>query len=215
MPCSSGGSQSAGRIEFLRHALSRARLRTGGSERTVGRVGRAALLTGALLAALAGCGNDGQGSPPRAPASGDAARAGRDPVQVVARGAHLGRGRKDIRLLKIPRVGRLLVACDNAGRSSTAFRLGDRTASSDLVVQRGDRVANAAVDPGERFDPGFGGLEAGIELWRISFFTKAQAAIATVTVAARPLGSEWGEQEGCAISAEARVFQSADGTLTR
>jgi hypothetical protein len=91
--------------------------------------------------------------------------------------------------------------------------MGDRTASSDLVVQRGDEVADAAIDPGERFDPGFGGFQDGIETWRISFFAKARAAIATITVAARRLGSE--QPEACAISAEARVFQSARGTLTR
>lgn len=164
---------------------------------------------------LAGCGSDDQEPSARAPTSAEEAAAGRDPVKVVARGAHLARESKNIRLLKIPRVGMLLVSCDSAGHSVTAFRMGDRRASSDLVVQRGDRVASASVDPGERFDPGFGGLQEGMELWRISEFTKAQAAIATVTVAARPLGSEWGEQRACAISAEARVFQSTAGTLTR
>ena len=110
-------------------------------------------------------------------------------------------------------MGRLLVSCDAAGLSSTAFRLGDRTASSDLVVERGDQVADAAIDPGDRFAPGFGGFQDGIETWRISFFAKAQAAITTITVAARQLGSD--EAEGCAVSAEGRVFRSARGTLTR
>ena len=109
-------------------------------------------------------------------------------------------------------MGRLLVSCDAAGMSSTAFRLGDRTATSDLVVQRAEQVADAAIDPGERFAPDFGGFQNGIETWRISFFSKAQAAIATITVAARQLGSE--KSEGCAISAEARIFQSTRGTLT-
>jgi hypothetical protein len=159
---------------------------------------------------VAGCGDDSGGdSPanarPSTPADGD-------PVRIVARSAHVGRGREDIRLVRIPRVGRLLVSCDAAALSSTAFRLGDRTATSDIIVQRGDQVADSAIDPGERFTPGFGGFEDGIETWRIAFFAKAQAAIATITVAARQLGAE--EPEGCAISADARIFQSTRGTLT-
>ena len=161
----------------------------------------------------AGCDGDDESPPAEEPASAKAAAADAEPVRVVARGAHIGRGRKDISLLKVPRVGTLLVSCDAAGLSSAAFRLGDRTATSDLVVQRGDQVADAAIDPGERFDPGFGGLRDGTEVWRIAFFAKAQAAIATITVAARRFGS--GELEACAISAEARVFQAALGTLTR
>ena len=160
---------------------------------------------------MTGCGaesGDG-GSPANAPAS---TPPNGDPVRIVARSAHIGRGRENIRLLRVPRVGALLVSCDAAGLSSTAFRLGDRTASSDLVIQRGDQVADAAIDPGERFTSGLGGFEDGIETWRISFFSKAQAAVATITVAARQLGSE--KPEGCAISADARVFQSARGTLT-
>ena len=159
---------------------------------------------------MTGCGDDGGGgSPASAPAS---TPADGDPIRIVARSAHVGRGRENIRLLRVPRVGALLVSCDAAGLSSTAFRLGDRTATSDLVVQRGDEVAGDSIDPGQRFTPGFGGFEDGIETWRISFFAKAQAAIATITVAARQLGSE--PPEGCAISADARVFQSARATLT-
>ena len=173
-----------------------------------------ALLAGALLLVVsAGCGGDDDSPPADEGASARDATAAGDPVRVVARGAHIGRGRKDIPLLEVPRVGTLLVSCDAAGRSSAAFRLGDRTATSDLVVQRSDQVADAAIDPGERFDPRFGGFRVGMELWRIAFFSKAQAAIATITVAARRFGSE--ELEVCAISAEARVFRTAGGTLTR
>ena len=163
-----------------------------------------------LLVMWAGCGDDGDVSPANAPGR---AAAERDPVRVVARGAHIGRGRTNVRLLRIPRVGRLLATCDAAGLSSTAFRLGDRTASSDLIVQRGDQVADADIDPGERFSPDFGGFQDGIETWRIAFFTKAQAAITTITVAARQLDSD--EAGACAISAEGSVFRSALGTLTR
>ena len=110
-------------------------------------------------------------------------------------------------------MGRLIVGCDAAGRSSSTFRLGDRTASSDLIVQRGDQVADADIDPGERFTPDFGAFTDGIETWRISFFTKAQAAITTITVAGRQLGTD--KAGACAISAEGRVFRSAQGTLTK
>ena len=136
-----------------------------------------------------------------------------DPVRVVARSTHIGRGEIDVQLLALPGVGRLLVSCDDAGRWSTAFRAGRRTASADVVVERGAHKDDREIDPGERWAPRLEPAASGLEHWRIAEFAKAQAAVTTITVGARPSGA--GAAARCAISAEATAFASTAGTLTR
>jgi hypothetical protein len=160
----------------------------------------------AALGALAvsGCGQDDGGS---------AAESRANPGRVFARSAHIGRGRADVRLLALPGVGRLLVSCDDAGRWSTAFRAGRRAASADVIVERGTQVVNREIDPEERWAPSLESATSGVEHWRIAEFAKAQAAVTTITVAARPIGAD--EARQCAISADATTFASDAGTLTR
>ncbi len=82
----------------------------------------------------------------------------------------------------------------------------------DVVVDSAGQTADTVLDPGERFSPRGSGLEVGLEHWQFAEFAKAQAVVATIDVAIRPVGEDYSK---CAVSAKASVFSSVLGTLTR
>ena len=94
--------------------------------------------------------------------------------------------------------------------------MADRGATTaDVVVQRAHRVADGIVGPGERFVPWATGVGDGIEHWQLAEFSKARAGITTITVAMHALRDPADLRHRSAISAQASVFRSVAGTLTR
>ena len=143
------------------------------------------LLLGLIVAgsAIVGCGDANESATQDADARQATAGVTQPTTRVVARDARLPPGSSDVRMLRIPRVGRLLVTCDGEGRTTTA----------SVALQSAP-------------------FTAGIQRAQISAFAKAQVPVATLSVAARQLDPD--EYFGCAISAQATVFQSTAGTIT-
>jgi hypothetical protein len=167
------------------------------------------------VAAVSSCGDDEDRR--ERPGGGNAEPARRASVlveRVVARGARVTLGRQEVRLLAIPRTGRLHVSCNRAGRSSATLHADHLLPSSDVIVETAGEAEYGRLDPDERFVPRADPFAAGIQRWQIAGFGKAQVPIATISVAARPLDPDI-EGAACAISAQAIVFQSTAGTVTR
>jgi hypothetical protein len=165
------------------------------------------------IIALAGCGqadNNPTSAHDNSPATGKASS--QHGKTVYARDARLLRGARNVELLSMPGVGRLLVSCDKHGTSSTAFVASSRTATADVVVQTRDATANRELDPGHRFSPRLARANPGIEQWSVAQFSPAHATVTTMTVAMRPVT---GSGHACAVSSMAFVVKQTAGSRTR
>jgi hypothetical protein len=120
-------------------------------------------------------------------------------TKVRAQDARLARGQKDVRLLALPKVGRVLVSCDAGGRPSAALVASRLLPTADVVV--GDQATT--LQPGRRFSPPPPTGSAQVQTWRIAPFAAADVRVTTIWVALRRLAP--GDVHACAASAQALV----------
>jgi hypothetical protein len=160
----------------------------------------------ALLLALAALGTGGCGAEEARPRQAPA----QDTV-TLARAARLSDQARDAVLLAMEDVGRLRVGCDASGRTRITFVSDLRLPTADVTVAQGQRTRAKVLNPRRRFEPFAPAARPVVQLWRIAPFAKAQARVATITVAARPLPR--GQAYSCAVSAQAAITLT-DGTLT-
>jgi hypothetical protein len=94
-------------------------------------------------------------------------------------------------LLRLDRVGRLIVRCDGKGRPTSAFVAARLLPAASLVVDRsGSPAISEVIQPEQRFAPPATKRRAVFETWQIAPFTKGDVRIATIWLALGPAAGQ-------------------------
>jgi hypothetical protein len=113
-----------------------------------------------------------------------------DEPTEVARVKQLRAGERTV-LLRLDRVGRLIVSCDRKGRPASAFVAHRLLPTASLVVDRsGSNAFSDVIQPEQRFAPPPGKKRAVFETWQIAPFAKGDVRIATIWLALGPSAGE-------------------------
>jgi hypothetical protein len=141
---------------------------------------------------------DGEPSPtPPAQPAGDTA------TTHVARVKQLREGERVV-LLRLNRVGRLIVSCDAKGRPASAFVADRLLPTASLVVDRsGSHAISDVIQPRQRFAPPLTRSRAVFQSWQIAPFAKGNVRITTIWLAMGPSAGQ--PFYACDASARAAV----------
>jgi hypothetical protein len=154
----------------------------------------AAVLGGICLLGVGCSGNDGE-RPEQSPA--DSA------TTELARVKHLRAGERAV-VVRLDRVGRLIVRCDGKGRAASTFVADRLLPTTSLVVERsGSQAVSAVIHPEQRFSPPPMRKPAIFETWQIAPFAKGNVRVATIWLAMGPAAGE--PFYSCDASARAAV----------
>ena len=97
------------------------------------------------------------------------------------------RGGERAVLLRLDRVGRLIVRCDRKGRPASAFIADRLLPTASLVVDRsGSQAISDVIQPEQRFAPSPARRRAVFETWQIAPFAKGDVRIVTIWLGLGP-----------------------------
>jgi hypothetical protein len=149
------------------------------------RKGAIATALGSTCVLIGGCaGGDGETTSSRPAQAADSA------TTHVARVTQLRAGERAV-LVRLDRVGRVIVSCDEKGRPSSAFVADRLLPTASVVVDRGGSpTISGVLQPNRRFAPPPTRMRATFETWQIAPFAKANVRVTTIWLALGPSAGE-------------------------